>query len=184
MMRKRHGLYVKKMKQIAMDACETEAWGTGLPRILTRCREYGLQAPLFEEFGDGFKVTLFRKEKEPSDRVSETIYQYDPYGMQDNAKRDTQADTQSDTQPGTQCDTQADTQCGTQYDTQGAHQEEIERIVELIRQYRKITTKDMARELGVSVSTVKRRLKSIPNVFYIGSGFSGHWEIREAPHEI
>lgn len=184
MMRKRHGLYVKKMKQIAMDACETEAWGTGLPRILNRCREYGLQAPLFEEFGDGFKVTLFRKEKEPSDRVSETIYQYDPYGMQDNAKRDTQADTQSDTQPGTQCDTQADTQCGTQYDTQGAHQEEIERIVELIRQYRKITTKDMARELGVSVSTVKRRLKSIPNVFYIGSGFSGHWEIREAPHEI
>ena len=139
-----------------------------------------MQAPLFEEFGDGFKVTLFRKEKGPSDRVSETIYQYDPYGMQDNAKRDTQADTQCDTQ----VDTQADTQHGTQYDTQGAHQEEIERIVELIRQYRKITTKDMARELGVSVSTVKRRLKSIPDVFYIGSGFSGHWEIRETTHEI
>lgn len=38
-----------------------EAWGTGLPRIINRCREYGLPAPLFEEFGDGFKVTLFRK---------------------------------------------------------------------------------------------------------------------------
>ena len=38
-----------------------EAWGTGIPRIINRCNEYGLRAPIFEEFGDGFKVTLFRK---------------------------------------------------------------------------------------------------------------------------
>jgi predicted HTH transcriptional regulator len=38
-----------------------EAWGTGLPRIINRCKEYGLPDPLFEEFGDGFKVTIFRK---------------------------------------------------------------------------------------------------------------------------
>jgi predicted HTH transcriptional regulator len=38
-----------------------EAWGTGLPRIINRCKEYGLPDPLFEEFGDGFKVTLFRR---------------------------------------------------------------------------------------------------------------------------
>mgnify|MGYP004614118605 CR=1 FL=1 len=38
-----------------------EAWGIGIPRIINRCNEYGLLAPVFEEFGDGFKVTLFRK---------------------------------------------------------------------------------------------------------------------------
>lgn len=38
-----------------------EAWGTGIPRIINRCKEYGLREPAFEEFGDGFKVTLFRK---------------------------------------------------------------------------------------------------------------------------
>jgi predicted HTH transcriptional regulator len=38
-----------------------EAWGTGLPRIINRCKEYGLPEPLFEEFGDGFRVTMFRK---------------------------------------------------------------------------------------------------------------------------
>ena len=157
-----------------------EAWGTGLPRILNRCQEYGLPPPLFEEFGNGFKVTLFRKEKEWSDQVREAAYTYYTYGVQDNAKRDVQADAQS----GTQCDTQADTQYEPQYDTQGAHKEEIERIVELIRQYRKITTEDIAQDLGVSVSTVKRRLKSIPNVSYIGTGFSGHWEIYETPNEI
>lgn len=38
-----------------------ETWGTGLPRIIIWCKEYGLPEPLFEEFGDGFKVTIFRK---------------------------------------------------------------------------------------------------------------------------
>ena len=38
-----------------------EAWGTGIPRIISRCKEYGLQEPLFEELGDGFMVTMFRK---------------------------------------------------------------------------------------------------------------------------
>lgn len=47
-----------------------EAWGTGLPRILNRCNEYGLTEPLFEEFGDGFKVTLFRKVSNASKKVS------------------------------------------------------------------------------------------------------------------
>ena len=38
-----------------------EAWGTGIPRIINRCNEYGLPEPVFEEFGNGFKVVLFKK---------------------------------------------------------------------------------------------------------------------------
>lgn len=38
-----------------------EAWGTGIPRIINRCREYGLPEPVFEEFGNGFKVTMYKK---------------------------------------------------------------------------------------------------------------------------
>jgi predicted HTH transcriptional regulator len=47
-----------------------EAWGTGLPRIINRCQEYGLPEPLFEEFGDGFKVTMFRKVSNAQKKVS------------------------------------------------------------------------------------------------------------------
>jgi predicted HTH transcriptional regulator len=47
-----------------------EAWGTGLPRIINRCKEYGLLEPLFEEFGDGFKVTIFRKVSNTTEKVS------------------------------------------------------------------------------------------------------------------
>ncbi|MCM1468262.1 MAG: putative DNA binding domain-containing protein [Alistipes sp.] len=47
-----------------------EAWGTGLPRIINKCKSYGLPEPLFEEFGDGFKVTIFRKVSNEAEKVS------------------------------------------------------------------------------------------------------------------
>ena len=46
-----------------------EAWGTGIPRIINRCQQYGLSEPLFEAFGDGYKVTLFRKEGNAEEQV-------------------------------------------------------------------------------------------------------------------
>lgn len=38
-----------------------EHWGTGIPKIIKRCEEYGIDEPVFEEFGDSIKVTLKRK---------------------------------------------------------------------------------------------------------------------------
>jgi predicted HTH transcriptional regulator len=54
-----------------------EAWGTGLPRIINRCKEYGLPDPLFEEFGDGFKVTLFRKVSNAPELLQEKNESYE-----------------------------------------------------------------------------------------------------------
>lgn len=47
-----------------------ESWGTGIPRLYNRCAEYGLPEPLFEEFGDGIKVTMFRKVSSSAQKVS------------------------------------------------------------------------------------------------------------------
>ena len=47
-----------------------EAWGTGIPRIINRCKEYCLQETLFEELGDGFMVTMNRK---PTNQTKPTI---------------------------------------------------------------------------------------------------------------
>ncbi len=38
-----------------------EGWGTGLPRLFSQCKGRGLPVPKFEEFGDGIKVTVYRK---------------------------------------------------------------------------------------------------------------------------
>lgn len=37
-----------------------EQWGTGIPRIIEMCKEYGLQEPEFLEIGMDFRVNLFR----------------------------------------------------------------------------------------------------------------------------
>ena len=53
-----------------------EAWGTGIPRIINRCNEYGLPEPVFEEFGNGFKVVLFKKVSNAPKKVSNTFEDY------------------------------------------------------------------------------------------------------------
>ena len=37
----------------------------------------------------------------------------------------------------------------------------------------------MSEKLGLGIATIKRKIKNMPNVEYIGSGYSGHWEIKE-----
>ena len=71
----------------------------------------------------------------------------------------------------TQGDTQDDTQGDTQDDTQ-------EKIIKMIEKNPRISTADMAKELGIGIATVKRKIKKMSNVSYIGSGYSGHWEIK------
>ena len=43
---------------------------------------------------------------------------------------------------------------------------------------RKISTEKIADVLGVSTKTVKRHIKKMNNVRYVGSGYSGYWEIK------
>jgi len=49
--------------------------------------------------------------------------------------------------------------------------------LKLIRENNKINRNSMAIVLGVSSKTIKRHIKEINNIRYIGSGYSGHWEI-------
>lgn len=53
------------------------------------------------------------------------------------------------------------------------------RIIEMIRTDNKISTEKIATALGISSRTVKRHIKMMPNIQFIGRGFSGHWEIKE-----
>ena len=65
---------------------------------------------------------------------------------------------------------------GTKHDTQGDTQE---KIITMIKENPKVSTADMAKKLGIGIATVKRKIKKIPSISYIGSGYSGHWEIKE-----
>lgn len=64
--------------------------------------------------------------------------------------------------------------------TQDVTQRKLDQqILELIRKNNTISTDDMAAALDVSSRTVKRHIKEMEYVRYIGSGYSGHWEITE-----
>ena len=49
----------------------------------------------------------------------------------------------------------------------------------MIKEKPKVSTADMAKKLGIGIATVKRKIKKIPSISYVGSGYSGHWEIKE-----
>ena len=52
-------------------------------------------------------------------------------------------------------------------------------IAALIKNNPKITREDIALQLGPSVKTIGRYIAKLPNIKYVGSGYSGHWEIVE-----
>lgn len=78
-------------------------------------------------------------------------------------------------------DTQDVTQDGTQGGTQGGTQEEnLDAWIEYqIRQNSKITTEELSEKSGKGLRTIKRHIAKMPHIRYVGSGYSGHWEITE-----
>ena len=54
-----------------------------------------------------------------------------------------------------------------------------DRIISLIRENKDITTEEIASILNVSSKTIKRHIEKMLNVKYVGSGYSGHWEITD-----
>ena len=68
----------------------------------------------------------------------------------------------------------------TIYDTQGDTQDDTqEKIITMIKENPKVSTADMAKKLGIGIATVKRKIKKMPSISYVGSGYSGHWEIKK-----
>lgn len=64
--------------------------------------------------------------------------------------------------------------------TQDVTQDKLDaQILDLIRKDSKINTEKMAIALGVSTRTIKRHIKEMDNVCYVGRGFSGHWKITD-----
>ena len=75
---------------------------------------------------------------------------------------------------------QTDPQTDPQGDPQGDPQDNYANsIIKLMKNNPKITREEIAKLLGVSPSTIKRRIGRMTNVHYVGSGYSGHWEIDE-----
>lgn len=49
-----------------------EKWGSGIPRIVRECKEYGLPEPEFHDFDGDFRVNMFRKIADSANGIGET----------------------------------------------------------------------------------------------------------------
>ena len=77
--------------------------------------------------------------------------------------------------------TQGVTQGGTQGGTQdGTQDNALDRwIEEQIRRNPHITTEELAEMSKKGLRTIKRHIAKLTHIKYVGSGYSGHWEIVE-----
>ena len=101
------------------------------------------------------------------------------HDTQSDTQNGTQDDTQDDTQDGTQGVTQDVTQGVTQDVTQGVPQDkELDDWIEKqIRNNSQISTEDLVNLSNRSSKTIKRHLAKMSHIRYVGSGYSGHWEV-------
>ena len=104
-----------------------EKWGSGIPRIIRECQEYGIPEPELIDFDGDFRINMYRQ---PSLIQAGTI--------------------------GTNSDT-----IGTIIGIKVTSPEE--RVLTIMKQNARVTQKELQKELGVSLRTVKRMIAELQN---------------------
>ncbi len=139
-----------------------EKWGTGIPRILRECVDYGLPEPQLIDFDGDFRVNMYRKQKKESTlETTQTI---------ENPTQSLGSPTQTIENP-------------TQSPIQSADFQFIEKdkeILKVIQQNPELTQREIALELGWTVDRVKyylNKMKKMQVIKRVGSRHKGHWEI-------
>ena len=155
---------MKEMKYVNM-------FNQGIRRVQEMLRDNNNEEAVF----DVSKLTVFEV------NVFSTVDDGTQDGTQGGTQDVTQDVTQGGTQGGTQGDTQGGTQGGTQGDTQGGTQEnDLDLWIESqIKKNPKVTTEELSIAAGKGINTIKRHLAKLPHIKYVGSGYSGHWEIEK-----
>lgn len=129
-----------------------EKWGTGIPRIIRECKEYGLPEPQLIDFDGDFRVNLYRKME--TDTKTGTNIETDRTNTETNTKTDTEK-VMTDT-------------------------ETISKIIELMKVQPTITAKQIAGILGISLSGVRyhiNKMKKDGLLEHIGASKKGTWVI-------
>jgi len=136
-----------KIAQVLHEYEYVREFGEGIDRIYREMAEVGQPAPEFKQFDFMLRATI--RKFVPQD------------------------DTQGDTQDGKNAGNQIN-----KGNTQDVPQGVPQAIFELISANNKITRESIATQLGLSSKTIARYLKQMSDrVHYVGSGYSGHWEV-------
>ena len=134
-----------------------EGWGSGIPKILREAKEYGLREPELIDMGGAFRINLYRKP-----------FEIDSYGVVD--PRDNVIREESDAVYVPRKDGKV-----------SARKQPLpQRILLRVMDDPNVTQEELAEDLGVSLRTVKRAMKSLQDDGLLvrnGNRRSGSWSI-------
>ena len=133
-----------------------EKWGTGIPRLFEACEEYGLPKPKLIDFDGDFRVNMYRKAETSVENTTKAESRNVPQNVPQDVPQDVPQNVPQDV-PRNQLDVQ---------------------ILEAVKKDNKISTDKLAIMLGTSSKTIKRHIKKMDNISYVGRGANGHWEIK------
>jgi len=84
--------------------------------------------------------------------------------------------------PDAETDVVEDIQGGTQV---GAQVDDLDKWIECqVAAYPEITTEELASLSKKGIRTIKRHIAKMPHIRYVGSGYSGHWEVNEEEKDL
>jgi ATP-dependent DNA helicase RecG len=146
-----------------------ERRGSGFKKIMD---DYKFQ----ENYTEKLKPEFYAK----YDSFILTLYNLNYLEGQDDTQDDTQDVPQSGTHDGTHDVPEGVPEGVPQNVPEGVPQENLDKqILEIIKDNSNVTTEMIAQKLNVSVKTVKRHIKKMDSVSYVGGGYSGHWEVTD-----
>lgn len=132
-----------------------EGWGSGIPRIIRECREYGLQEPEFID-ADGFlRINLYRKN--PISSAIPSVNVLDP-SVNPPANPSANPSTNVESLP-----------------------ENLQQVLDLISANHKITYEQLAEKTGKNRDTIRVYIKRLRTEYHlldrVGAAKNGHWVI-------
>ena len=185
-----------EIASVFFRAGEIEAWGRGIERIVTACKDYGAEAPEWSFDGTGIWVTfklmttVNNQKLTYSDQVSGTgdgkMSKTDDESVPDKGEMSpTDGNTISATAPVTApVTTPATTPVTTPVTTSVTTPEENAKdiIIRMIRQTPTIRKSDLATVLGITAQGVRyyiEKLRKDGRLFWEGNSRNGHWVLIE-----
>ena len=129
-----------------------ESWGTGIKRMFSSCREYGIRDPELLEIGDSFRVNLYR----PS---------YSGNDAQSSPKSSPKSSSKS----------------SPKSSPNGLNATQ-QKIMQMIRKNSRITQAEMAEIIKISRRAVQKNIKELVDqgiIIHEGSTRNGYWKIKE-----
>ena len=127
-----------------------ESWGTGIKRMFSSCREYGIREPELLEIGDSFRVNLYR----PS------------YNLHLQSELESIPKSELESVPKSTLKTLNKTQ---------------QKIADIISDNPKVTQSEMAKQMKLSLSAIKKSMREMVEVGAIervGSSKGGYWKVK------